>query len=124
MLNGALLVSQLYHNSKVNENDMIKSIDDGIDSIVYKTIEELEINKLSSNLLEVVLDDMNNNHIILDDEKYEVNGHMYRIVDILKALNKVLDARESSRIKGNSNRIVHLVDQIFQKDVKYKDGIY
>jgi hypothetical protein len=124
MLNGALLVSQLYHNSKVNENDMIKSIDDGIDSIVYKTIEELEINKLSSNLLEVVLDDMNNNHIILDDEKYEVNGHMYRIVDILKALNKVLDARESSRIKGNSNRIIHLVDQIFQKDVKYKDGIY
>jgi hypothetical protein len=87
MLNGAILVSQLYHNSKVNENDMIKSIDDGIDSIVYKTIEELEINKLSSNLLEVVLDDMNNNHIILDDEKYEVNGHMYRIVDILKALN-------------------------------------
>jgi enoyl-CoA hydratase/carnithine racemase len=61
---------------------------------------------------------------IFDDEKYEVNGHMYRIVDILKALNKVLDARESSRIKGNSNRIIHLVDQIFQKDVKYKDGIY
>ena len=124
MLAGAMLVSQLYHNSKVNENEMLREVNDGIDSIVFKTIQELEMNKLSSNLLEVVIDDIQNHHIVLQDEKYDINGHYYRIVDILKALNKVLDERESNRIKGNSNRIIHLVDQIFHdKNVRYKDAM-